>query len=157
MTSATKPPVKPQDRKPSAADEKRRKAEFDQMMSTGIDLTPFTLDVGDGTKWDFVPDPMPSDTERLRLANARLQEASSAYAEKPDDRSLAEANGQAFAGLVEAISTLLLDADDRGRFVGRFRGPLDLPDRSKPYGQRVAVWFLGHVATGRDGFPTEEA
>lgn len=134
----TQAPKAPQDRKPSKAassQEKRKQKELlAEFMTAGIDFTPFTVDAGDGVVWSFTADPMPEDTERLRKGMVDLDEATR------------ENSGvrEAFDSLVEAIKARLIDEKQKKQF------PLPV------YGQNAIMFFALHLATGRDGFPTEE-
>lgn len=134
---------KPQDRSPKsdAAAERKAQAEqlkksqaaADKLMSTGVDFSPFKLDVGDGREWSFQPDPMPAQTEALSQAMTGLGD--------PGEGGMTAA----FDRLVEAIRALLVDEKDRADF------PLPM------YGSNSLMFFGLRIATGRDGFPTESA
>lgn len=114
--------------------EKKQQEEIRKFMSTGLDFTPFELDAGDGVVWKFSPDPQPSDTERLSKAMSALEEAQGG-----EGGSLQAAFGE----LVEAIKDRIMDEKQREQF------PLPV------YGANALMWFSLHLATGRDGFPTE--
>lgn len=139
---AKKAPAKqPQDRKPKASTkaqgqrEARKQGEvLSEFMSAGIDFSPFVIDPGDGNEWSFTPDPMPWETERLRNA------MSSVY----DAMRNGEGAKEAAEELVEAIRDRMTDEKQKEKF--------PLPN----YGQNALIFFAMHLATGRDGFPTEE-
>lgn len=131
---------KPQDRlapkatKATAAKEKKEQQEaLAELMSTGVDFSPFTIDAGDGKEWSFNPDPMPSDSQALINAMNGLHKAMS---EQEDAE-------EAFGALVEAVRSRLLSEEQREEF------PLPI------YGTNAMLFFAMHLATGRDGFPTQ--
>lgn len=133
--------AEPQDRKnakPTKAElqrqDKQQRKVVAEFMSSGIDFSPFTVDAGDGVEWEFSPDPMPADTERLRKGMNDLREASEA----------GEGIQEAFDELTGAIRDRLVNEKQKKEF-------------PKPiYGQNALMFFALHLATGRDGFPTEE-
>lgn len=132
-------PKKPQDREPKAKspaqvereNQKRQQDSINRLMTSGVNFDPFVLDVGDGVKWNFSPDPMPAQTERLSSAMTALGD--------PGEGGLQAA----FNELSEALRDVLMDDDQRKQF--------PLPR----YGSNSIMYFALHVVTGRDGFPTE--
>lgn len=131
-----KKPADHQKKQPTKAQvDKQQREVLEKFMSTGIDFSPFTIDPGDGTEWSFKPDPMPSDTERLRKAMNSLQRAVTS----------GEGAQEAFDELAEGIRSMLIDDKQKKEF-------------PKPnYGQNALMFFAIHLATGRDGLPTEGA
>lgn len=132
----------PQDRKPKAQTkaqaaklDKQQREMLANMMSTGIDFSPFTIDAGDGVEWKFSPDPLPAQTEGLIKA---MQGASEAVQAR-------EGMAEAFDELTNLIRDRLIDEEQKREF-------------PKPiYGTQALMFFAMHLATGRDGFPTDEA
>lgn len=121
------------EREATAKADKRSREIVAEMMSTGIDLSPFTVDVSDGIAWAFNPDPMPADTERLRKAMDAISKSAESM----------QGAQEAFDELVDALRGLIIDEQQRKDF-------------PKPnYGQKALMFFAMHAATGRDGFPTE--
>lgn len=127
----TKAPTKAQ----SAKLDKQQREMLANMMSTGIDFSPFTIDAGDGVEWKFSPDPLPAQTEGLIKA---MQGASEAVQSR-------EGMAEAFDELTNLIRDRLIDDEQKKEF-------------PKPiYGTQALMFFAMHLATGRDGFPTDEA
>lgn len=134
--------AEPQDRKsakPTKAEQqrmdKRQREVVAEFMSSGIDFSPFTIDAGDGVEWEFTADPMPAETEKLRQGMTALDAAAKA----------GEGLQEAFDSLVGAIRDRMIHDKQKKEF-------------PKPvYGQNAIMFFALHLATGRDGFPTEEA
>lgn len=127
----------PQDhkkKKETPAELKRKQQMAAEFMSTGIDFTPFTIDAGDGVEWEFVPDPMPAQTEALSKAMAGVSEAAEA----------GEGSVEAYEALIEAIKAMMVNEKQKKEF------PLPI------YGTKAYMFFALNLATGRDGFPTEE-
>lgn len=123
-------------KKPGNKSEERRQREMiAELMSSGIDFSPFTIDAGDGVEWEFTPDPMPADTEMLRKAMTDMGEASQ--------------NGEgiqgAFDDLIKVIKARMVDEKQKKEF------PRPI------YGINAIMFFAIHLATGRDGFPPAEA
>lgn len=128
----------PNDRKPSAAEkaaqEKKQREAISELMSSGVDFTPFTIDVGDGTIWSFKPDMMPADIEQLRSAMVAVGKTS---------ETGGEGLQEAFDGLIEAVRSCLMDEKEKKAF-------------PKPmYGTNALTFFAMSLIAGRTGFPTE--
>lgn len=145
---AKKTPAVPQDRKPSAADRKAEEAAKKQQekvmadfMSAGLDFTPLTIDAGDGLEWQFVPDLMPPNIQRLRAAVQRLHASNNEVLETGDGGDTLQ---EAFDELVEACRQCLEP---------------DLPQPAEwprpNYGIKALLWFAMHLIQGKTGFPTE--
>lgn len=114
--------------------EKKQQDQLRNFMSTKLDFSPFTLDVGDGVSWGFSPDPSPAETSRLSKAMEAISEASGGGAEELE---------VAYAAILDAIKARIIDEKQRKEF-------------PKPeYGTQALMWFGLHLATGRDGLPTE--
>lgn len=115
--------------------DKKQEESVKEFMSTGIDFTPFVLDAGDGVEWEFTPDPMPAQTEALSKAMNAVSAASSSDTK--------EGLQDAYNDLIEQLKARLMNDEQRADF-------------PKPYyGQSALTWLSLHLATGRDGFPTE--
>lgn len=129
-------PKKPQDRqapKATKTQTAKQKEALAKLMETGLNFEPFTVDAGDGVVWEFTPDPMPAQTEALISAFRKAEKAAS-------DLSGMD---EAFAELFDVIRSRLIHKKQQEEF------PRPL------YGQNAAMFFAMHLATGRDGFPTE--
>lgn len=140
---AKAPAKKPQDRQTSKAEQQREQKKAQQMLadmlSAGLDLSDFTIDAGDGVEWHFTPDPMPADTARLMRALDAFEASTKSVAEEGMDPVL-----EATDELVESIRARMTVEKQKEEF--------PLPR----YGTKALQFFALHLATGRDGFPTEE-
>lgn len=132
----------PQDRKPSAQqiarDKKKQEAEVQQYLSSGLDFSPFEVNVGDGVIWKFEPDISPRSAEKLRVAVIGLESIQSL-----DAKAQANINyEELFEPLISALREQLVDEKQRKMF--------PLPR----YGIRALGWFASVVQVGKSGFPT---
>lgn len=135
------PAKKPQDRKPSAAAERKRQEQLSaEFMSAGLDFSPYTIDAGDGLEWQFVPDMFPANIERLRVALRALQAAAAGIGEDADMTDFEAA----FDSLADAISACFMPGVDQ---------PAEWPQPI--YGIRALSWFAQKLFEGKTGFPTE--
>lgn len=129
----------PQDHKPTAASQKAAQKKADEAMTayldTGLDFTPFTIDVGDGIEWGFKPDLLPADLSNLSRALKGLDTAS-------NDSGDLDGMAAAFETLASALRDMLIEDDQKVEF-------------PKPmYGIRALTFFGVRVVKGRTGFPT---
>lgn len=123
---------KPADRKPSAAEKKKSQEALASFLGTGLDLSPFTIDPGDGNEWRFVPDLMPHQMSMLRSDMVALEKAG-------EDLGAIEG---AFDKLMNTIRDLMIDEDQKKKWP------------APGYGIRAAIWFAMTLIAGRTGFPT---
>lgn len=104
-------------------------------LSTPMGFEPLVLNVGDGIKWEFVPDLMPAQSIELRKASNDLAESFSADFD-------GEASGHpinvAFAHLVDVIKDCMIP------------GANPEPFPQPMYGVQTVSWFAGNIMVGRD-------
>lgn len=108
------------------------------VVSVGIDFTPVLMDAGDGTVWEFNPDPSPSEFGALQRALSAFGSISKAAeaGEEFDMEPLA-------ADLSEALSALLVKATQRKTWATKSYGIIGM--------QRIAAAYVPAIS----GTPTK--
>lgn len=134
--TSDKPAQSARPKAPNQRDAEKRQQEMaEEFMRTGVDFSPLMLDAGDGNEWEFTPDPMPAQSQRLSEVMMSISQVTTGQAEG-DLVAL-------YDEFTDAIRDRLASEKDRKRF--------PLPN----YGTSALMWFGMRLATGRDGFPTE--